>query len=142
MNECPDITLINLIKVPLNTRSANQRSHKTISSRKKINSLNPTKYILYTINIYFIFTVDENIIGASNMQNYHGAVKLFFPQYCDVTNGLFSIALYKVITLDLICYIFGISSLLLFFNVFLNDIVHPTIAITVFGILRYKNLSK
>ena len=48
---------------------------------------------------------------------------LFF-QYCGITAVLFSIAPCKVIALNLLCFIYGISSLLLFSKV----IALPTIA--------------
>ena len=52
-------------------------------------------------------TFGEYIIGAPKILNNYGAIKLFF--------GLFSMAPCTVIALDLLCLIFYISSLLLFF---------------------------
>ena len=51
-------------------------------------------------------TVNENIIGAPIMQNNFSAI--------NSNIGLFCTASYKVITLNLLCFIFGMISLLLF----------------------------
>ena len=56
-------------------------------------------------------TVGVNYIGAPNMRNNSGAIKLsIFPNI-----ELFSIAPCKYIVLNLHCFIFGIISFLLFF---------------------------
>ena len=55
-----------------------------------------------------------------------------FFQYCDSNIGLFSIAPCKVITLNPFCFLFGISSLLLFWWLSLSKVIAlPTIAIAI-----------
>ena len=46
-----------------------------------------------------------------------------FFQYCDSKIGLFSIAPCNVITLNPVCILFGISSLLLFFDGSLSKVI-------------------
>ena len=56
-------------------------------------------------------TVGENINGSTKMLNYYGSIYLIIS----VSNiRLFSIAPCKVIALNLLCFIYGIISLLLF----------------------------
>jgi hypothetical protein len=54
-----------------------------------------------------------------------------FFQYCDSNFGLFSIAPCKVITLNPLCILFGISSLLFFDGSLSKVIALPTIAIAI-----------
>ena len=64
-------------------------------------------------NIHLIckYTVDENIIATTKIRNDYGAIQSFIF-HCNI--GLFSIASCKVITLNPLCILFGISTLLLF----------------------------
>ena len=55
-------------------------------------------------------TVGENIIAAPKIRNNYGAIESFIVQYCDSNIGLFYIAPCKVITLNPLCILFGISS--------------------------------
>jgi hypothetical protein len=60
------------------------------------------------------FTVGENIIATTKIRNNYAAIKSFISQYCDRNIGLFYIISCKVITLNPLCILFGISTLLLF----------------------------
>ena len=51
------------------------------------------------------FTIDENIIGILKMRNNYCAIKLFIIQYAILSNIF--------IDLNLLCFIFGITSLIL-----------------------------
>ena len=76
--------------------------------------LNIFKFIgtCFMINTH---TVGENIIATTKIRNNYGAIQSFiFPIYCESNIGLFYIAPCKVITLNPLCILFGISSLLLF----------------------------
>ena len=57
-------------------------------------------------------------------------------QYCDSNIGTFTIAPCKVITLNLLYFIYGISSLLLFLIALSKVIALPTIAIAIVQALR------
>ena len=59
-------------------------------------------------------TVDENIISTTKIRNSYVPSNYSFLQYCDSNIALFSIAPCKVIALYLLCFHFGISSVLLF----------------------------
>ena len=69
-----------------------------------------------------IGTVGENIIVTKKIRNNYGAIQLLFFRYCKSNIGLFSIAPCKDITLNLLCFIYGISSLFLFFIVLAKGI--------------------
>ena len=69
----------------------------------------PISKALVTNQVSFMSRGGEKNIGSSNKKIIVGVW-----QYCDSNNGLFSIASSKVISLDLHCFIFCISSLLLF----------------------------
>ena len=80
-------------------------------------------YLLVDLNVQrFIFTlfstVDENIIDTTKIQN----------NYVAIQSLIFSIAPCKVITLNPLCSLFGISSLLLFDGSLSKVIALPTIA--------------
>ena len=62
--------------------------------------------------------VGEKNIVAPKMQNKYGAIKSFI---CYRNIGIFSIFSCKVIALNLLCFIFGIISLLLSFISFYMD---------------------
>ena len=59
-------------------------------------------------------TVGENIIATIKIRKNYGASNHSFFQHCDSNIGLFFIAPCKVITLNPLCRLFGISSLLFF----------------------------
>ena len=59
-----------------------------------------------------IVTVGENIIATTKIRNDYGASNHSNFQYCDSNIELFSIAPCKAITLNPLCILFGISSLL------------------------------
>ena len=55
------------------------------------------------------------MIAPTKIRNNYDAIQSFIFQYCDSNIGLFFIAPWKVITINPLCILFGISSLLLFF---------------------------
>ena len=63
--------------------------------------------------VHMYSLVGENIIATTIIKNDYGANYSNF-KYCDSNIGLFSIALCKVITLNPLCILFCIISLLLF----------------------------
>ena len=78
-----------------------------------------------------IHIAGENIISTTKIRNNYGAIQLFIFQYCDSNIGLFPIAPCKFITLNPLCILFCISSLL-FFDGFLSKVIAlPTIAIAI-----------
>ena len=83
-------------------------------------------------------TVNENIIGAPIMQNNFSAIEIFNFPICNSNIGLFCTASYKVITLNLLCFIFGIISLLLFIISF--SIVIKFILTDLFDIKKERRL--
>ena len=72
--------------------------------------------------VYYI--VGENSIGTTKTRNNYGAI-----QYSNIR--LFSIAPCKVIAINLLCFFYGICSLLLFYIAHSKVIAHLTIAIAI-----------
>ena len=62
-----------------------------------------------------INAVGENIIATPKIQNNYGATQSFIIQYYDSNIGLFFIAPCKVMTLNPLCILFNLVSVLCFF---------------------------
>ena len=75
-----------------------------------------------------VSTVGKNIIATIKIRNNYGAIQSFTFPILRSNIGLYSIAPCKVITLDPLCILFGISSLLLSLS---KVIALPTIAIVI-----------
>ena len=67
-----------------------------------------------SFNLKSTLTAGENIISTTKIRNNYGAIQSFIFRYCDSNIGLFFIASCKVIRVNHLWILFGISSLLLF----------------------------
>ena len=73
-----------------------------------------SKPVYNRYSTYCALTVGENIIATTKIRNNYCAIQSFIFQCCDSNIGLFTIAPCKVISPNLLCILFGISSLLSF----------------------------
>ena len=81
-----------------------------------------------------VYNIDENIIGVYEMQNNYGTIIVFFF-YRNI--GLFSIAPFTVLTLDLLCFIrykfFALFLIALYYVIALTIDRSTIIAFVIFG---------